>query len=223
VILLVLVALAVRLDAAPPGGSPSADAGAVATAIRYANLLTGVDRDDDPDDDDAADAVDEAAEGEPHDPDDPDPDDPDPGDPDDRDERVHSQDVAAVHGLAQRSGPDWAALDDATDDREELAWESDGDELAWQGADDPDAIMGTSDGSVLGAMPSEVPGSETADDASVAASAGAVELRDAWTRRATSAWGRIDVGLTWQRRASEPRFAPPHRTDELWLVATWRR
>jgi len=63
------------------------------------------------------------------------------------------------------------------------------------------------------------------DDAStVAASAGAAEAYEAWMRhRSPSRWGRLDLGVAWRRGWSAPRHTPAHRSDELWLVATWRR
>ncbi|TMQ06502.1 MAG: hypothetical protein E6J90_46105 [Deltaproteobacteria bacterium] len=70
------------------------------------------------------------------------------------------------------------------------------------------------------------PGEPTAGaDASAAAStAGAAEVYEQWMRhRRPSPWGRLDVGVAWRCRWSEPMHAPANRYNEIWLVATWRR
>jgi len=68
-------------------------------------------------------------------------------------------------------------------------------------------------------------GAATDDAARLAASpAGASETYEAWMRHPRpSRWGRLDLGLAWRRRWSEPMHEPPHHLDEVWLVATWRR
>ncbi|HZJ63973.1 MAG TPA: hypothetical protein VFD36_10695 [Kofleriaceae bacterium] len=69
------------------------------------------------------------------------------------------------------------------------------------------------------------PGTAAGDDVSfAAASAGAAETYESWMRhQRPSSWGRLDLGLAWRRRWSEPMQAMSRRYDEVWLVATWRR
>jgi hypothetical protein len=64
-----------------------------------------------------------------------------------------------------------------------------------------------------------------ADDELIAvAGAGVSEIYEAGMRdRRSSRWGRLDVGIEWQRRSRDPLRALPYRVDEIWLVATWRR
>jgi hypothetical protein len=68
-------------------------------------------------------------------------------------------------------------------------------------------------------------GAGTGDDASfAAAAAGAEETYESWMRhRRPSRLGRLDFGVAWRTGWTAPRHAPAHRSDELWLVATWRR
>jgi hypothetical protein len=68
-------------------------------------------------------------------------------------------------------------------------------------------------------------GAVTGDDVSfAAASAGAAETYESWMRhQRPSPWGRLDLGLAWRRRWSEPLSGTSRRYDEVWLVATWRR
>ena len=67
-------------------------------------------------------------------------------------------------------------------------------------------------------------GAVTDDVSFAAASAGAAETYESWMRhQRPSRWGRLDVGVEWRRRWSEPMSGLSHRYDEVWLVATWRR
>jgi hypothetical protein len=69
------------------------------------------------------------------------------------------------------------------------------------------------------------PDGTTSDDASFAAgSAGAEETYESWMHhRGLSRWGRLDVGVALRRSWRAPRHAPAYRSNEVWLVATWRR
>ena len=54
--------------------------------------------------------------------------------------------------------------------------------------------------------------------------AGGAELFDAWQRHhRPSRFGRLDLDVSWRSYASDPRIAPHYHSDELWLIATWRR
>lgn len=62
------------------------------------------------------------------------------------------------------------------------------------------------------------------DASDAAAPAGAAEAYEERLRhQRPSRWGRVDVGVSWRRRWSAPRNAPARNYNELWLVATWRR
>jgi hypothetical protein len=229
VILLVLIALAARVDAAP-------DEASIALAVRYADLLTGDDagdRDepDEPDEPgetgeaeqagfadlaDLADVADQAGEATDLDvPSDADPGDPAPGasaswDPEPP--RAAASEPLAYGAEGARGDP----ADDLTDD------DPAGDD-APTGSGDP-AAGGAGSLAMLDAE--QAPGDAMAQgDASLAAApAGASEAYEAWMRQARPPhWGRLDLGLTGRRLWSEPMHAPPHRSLEVWLVATWRR
>ncbi len=228
-ILLVLVALVARVDAAPgeAEGAP---------LVRDAKLLTGADTPndrqageahdanvadevDDADDADIADEVDDADDADIADdvaddtwgdtPEAAREDDPgalDPGNPDPRD--LDPSDSRALERLV------FGADDDRGDrgDRGDLA---DGD-----GAADDDA------GQLAMREAEQAPaGTSPDDDANAAASpAGALETYEAWIRHPRlSRLGRLDVSLAWRQLWSEPMHTMPHRADEVWLVATWRR
>jgi hypothetical protein len=183
VILVVVIALAVRLDAAPV--DPVANRAAIALAMRYADALTGVDPDlddDDLDDDEPDDDLAERAEL------DADDEDNEPGD------------------LDQASEPEAARASDDGDD------------------DSSQPGAGEAQLALLEAEQAP-PGDSLVDDVRAAAApAGAAESYEAWMRQPkTSPWGRLDVALAFRHRASEPRYSPPSQSDELWLVATWRR
>jgi hypothetical protein len=115
------------------------------------------------------------------------------------------------------NGPGLAAYDDA-------------DEFAGAAADDdaPGGAAALDRGSgALAMLDSELaPGDAAAglDASDAAAPAGAAEAYEERMRhQRPSAWGRMDVGVSWRRRWSAPRHAPAHEYSELWLVATWRR
>jgi hypothetical protein len=194
-ILLVLVGLAVRLDAAPAADS-------IALARRYADILTGEEPDDD----------------------------------------VRGPDDANDSAATDRAGT--ARTDDeaADGDAEDGAWRATtGDEdapVAGAGAADGDAAMDgdsvANGGGGRGGEPGvfalldaeQAPPDAAAIEAArtAAASAGSTEAYESWMRRLRpSLWGRLDVGVSWRRRWSQPRYAPAQRHDEVWLFATWRR
>jgi hypothetical protein len=171
-ILIVLLALVARVDAAPGDAS-------IALAVRYADVLTGVEPPGDLDDLD------------------------DPDDPDDPDGPEAGGDASDVAGDTS----DAAAPGDGDDSADDERRGGEAGQLAMLDAEQ--------------APSGEPPG----DDARVAASpAGAAEAHEAWMRgRMPSRWGRLDLSLAWRRRVSEPMHDLPHRLDEVWLVATWRR
>ena len=213
-ILLVLIGLAVRLDAAPAADS-------IALARRYADILTGERPGDDvrgPDDgnDNAATnrartagTDDEAADG-------------DAGDGAWR-ATTGDDDDAPVTG-------DGAADGDDAMDGDGVA-NGDG-SRGGDGAADGGS-SGGGDGSrggepgVFALLDAEqAPPDAAAIEAArtAAASAGSAEAYESWMRRLRpSLWGRLDVGVSWRRRWSQPRYAPAQRHDEVWLFATWRR
>ncbi|HEU4733921.1 MAG TPA: hypothetical protein VFT22_38785 [Kofleriaceae bacterium] len=229
--LLVLIALVARVDAAP-------DEQALAMARRYADLLTGVERADTAASGDVEDADD----------DDDDDDDGDAGDDDDaRDEDLRaalpvtdSEAAAAGTGLVEEDGrrdvtgiagsvpatPRGDPVEQAVRELLALAGKDgrgEDDELAEPASSDsaggdpgPDAMLDAE----------RAPeGGTTGDDAGfAAAAAGAVETYEAWMRRHRPAlWGRLDLGIDWRRGYHAPRHTPAYRSDEIWLFATWRR
>jgi len=200
VILLVLIALAARVDAAPGDAS-------ITQAIRYANLLTGTrDLDDNDEPGDADDADDIATSDAASDADS------DAGD-------AQADDIGITSDARDISDPD--AGDPSA--RAELAYDADRDRDDMGHGDD------TTDGNAgqLAMLDAEQApaGVPTGDDAIMAASpAGAAEAHESWMRHTRpSRWGRLDVSLTWRRLWSAPLHTPPHRSDSVWLVATWRR
>jgi hypothetical protein len=148
--LLLLVALVARVDAAPRDAS-------IALAVRYANLLTGVEGPGDADDIDGGSDTDTSV-------------------PDVRQPRAYSTDGEA----GQRT-----------------------------------------------MLPAEQApaGATSDDDATLAAKpAGAVETDESWMRPlGPSRWGRLDLGLVGRCRWSQRMHALPRQSEEVWLVATWRR
>jgi hypothetical protein len=85
---------------------------------------------------------------------------------------------------------------------------------------------GAGDGAIALLEAEQAPPDATTIEAarSAAAPAGSAEAYEAWMRRLRpSLWGRLDVGVSWRRRWTQPRYAPAQRHDELWLFATWRR
>ena len=185
-ILLVLIALAARVDAAPCDRAPSDDAivsdDAISLAIRYADILTGAER--------------EGAGG-----------------------PARSSDDEEDCGDARDGGEVRDGEPEEIIDLDHQGALFDDDAVTESPASSDEDLDG-----VLDADPAD-PVTITSDDASLGAgSAGAAETYEVWMRhRRPSAWGRLDVGLAWRRRWSEPMHAQPHRVDEAWLVATWRR
>jgi hypothetical protein len=201
-ILLVLVALAARVDAASSEAS-------IARAVHHADVLTGVDDRADS----AATAADHEADGAGADA--------DQADADQADADQAGADQAAEAGaddLALASAGDTDATDaDATD--------TGAPELG-----DPDASapeVGEPEAHLSLAYDTEqaAAGATLGDDTILGASpAGAIETYEASMRHLRpSRWGRLDLGLSWRRHWSEPMHARPYRLDEVWLVATWRR
>lgn len=89
-----------------------------------------------------------------------------------------------------------------------------------------DVAAGAAGSGTLAMLDAELaPGDATAGlgAADAGAAAGAQELYEQSMRhQRPSPWGRLDVGVSWRRRWSAPIHTPAHRHDELWLVATWR-
>lgn len=192
VILLVLVALAARVDAASSEAS-------IALAVHHADVLTGV---DDPEDS-AATAADHEADG-----------------------AGADADQADADQAAEAGADDLADADDA----DAADAHADATDTAAPELGDPDASapeMGAPEAHRSLAYDAEqaAAGAILGDDAILGASpAGAIETYEASMRHLRpSRWGRLDLGLSWRRRWSEPMHARPSRLDEVWLVATWRR
>ena len=192
-ILVALIALAARAAAAPPAEDARAE------AIRFANALTGVDPDDDDEREDDEEDNEEDNEDQDQDPDDNDTD--AVRDDDDNDDRVDGSVAEGddVRRAIEESG-------DGQDDRDPAI-------AGWTTGALPALDGGTAASSVAG------------DDVSFsAASAGAPETYESWMRhQRPSRWGRLDLGVQWRRRWSEPMQAMSRRYDEVLLVATWRR
>jgi hypothetical protein len=153
------------------------------------------------------------------------------GDPDDEPDRL--------------AGPADGALDpagDPDDEPDRLASLADrASDPAGDADDDPDRLASFADaasdpaGAALsGHLADELAmldtgaadsGDVTGEDVSfAAASAGAAETYESWMRhQRPSPWGRLDLGVEWRRRWSEPMRSFARRYDEVWLVATWRR
>jgi hypothetical protein len=242
VILLVLIALVARVDAAP-GGAPSG------LAIRHADAVTGADGAGALDEDGDEEAEDRAAERAEID----DGEDEDRDEIDDRGPSANGE-LAGLSGelsvvgeaLAGERGDAGAqaslALDDGAGDEPASLALGGGDagapaRLALDGDDagtpaslalgEDDAGAGSTGAGTLAMLDAELaPGDATAelDAADASATAGAQEVYEQWMRhRRPSPWGRLDVGVSWRRRWSAPIHAPAYRHDEIWLVATWRR
>jgi hypothetical protein len=226
VILLVLIALVARVDAAPGGAS-------VDPANREADARTGAGRAAVVDDDGDEEAEDRAAEraeiddGERE------------GEADTADDRAAEGELPGLLGeiapaaeslLGDRgdaSGPAGLALGDddgAAGAPASLGFEDAGDAAAGLALGDDD---GAADARALAMLDAELaPGDATAglDAADAGATAGAQEVYEQWMRhRRPSPWGRLDVGVSWRHRWSEPIHTPAYSHDQIWLVATWRR
>jgi len=211
VVLLVLIGLAARLDAGvgvpqdagsnnEPGNEPGDEPGdepsddLIAVAVRYADILTGA-------------SPDHVRDGPGNGPDD------DDDDPDDDPDDPEVDDSAA-----QR-----ADLDPA-----ELAWSDGGYARVQPDGDERDDGAIAARGAAIRELAlqdvEQTRADATDDNLRGAASSSDAETHEAWLRlRRSSRWGRLDVGFAWRHQRSEPRFAPPRRTDEVWLFATWRR
>jgi hypothetical protein len=233
VILLVLIALVARIDAAPGGAS-------VDRAIRSADAWTGAgytgprEEDDEDGDEEAEDRAAERAAI------------------DDRDGdeialaslgfEGDAGDSPASLGLDGDAGGALASLglEDAGDAPASLGLDGDtGSALANLGLDAGDGApaslalggdgeLGWSAGAgALAMLDAELaPGDTTAglDAADAGATAGAQEAYEEWMRhRRPSPWGRLDVGVSWRHHWREPIHTPAYSHDEIWLVATWRR
>jgi hypothetical protein len=217
-ILLVLIALAARVDAAP-GGDP------IDLARRFADAMTGAGRagrapalaaDDDGDDDDDGDGD---GDGDGDDDDGDDEEDDDDREPDDAADDGDRRAELAPDG---DGAGDRGAIDDDHDTLADLATGGDRDD----GDDEPPGSALTSSGALAMLDAEQDPGDATAglDLSHAAASAGAQEVYEQWMRHQRPSWlGRLDVGVSWHRRWSAPLHAPARRHDEVWLVATWRR
>jgi len=238
VILLVLIALVARLDAAPGGA-------AIDRTIRHADALTGAEParafDAEGDDDGDEESEDRAAERAESD------------DGEDEEEIADSgsasSELAAPGGelslagaslLGERDaageaasraldlGLDLALDDDAADAPASLALGGDdAGPAAGLALGEDDAAAWSAGPGALAMLDAELaPGDATAglDAADAGATAGAQEVYEQSMRhRRPSPWGRLDVGVSWRRRWSAPIHAPASRHDEIWLVATWRR
>jgi len=219
-ILLVLVALVARVDAAPG----EADA---APPVRDAKLLTGTDAANDrragqADDANLADEVGEADDADVADELD-DADDADVADDADDAREDNPEAVSEDDPGAEGPGnPDPRDLDpSAPRALERLVLGADGDDPA-----DGDGATDDAAGQLAMREAEQAPaGTSPDDDANAAASpAGALETYEAWIRHPRlSRLGRLDVSLAWRQLWSEPMHTMPHRADSVWLVATWRR
>jgi hypothetical protein len=230
VVLLVLIAIVARADAAP---APVDDAREL--AIRYADILTGVDRegdatvddvDDEDEDDDSADAALERD-------DEDDENDEDGATIDDLLDRHgdsfgFGRDDLADEGFEARRSDDLATLDDDAGPDEPASIGDAALDVTPATLDPTSSIERTGGGELaLLDQAGAAVGIEaiTGTDASfAAASAGAPEAYETWLRhQRPSRWGRLDFGVAWRRRWSEPVRTPAHRYEEVWLVMTWRR
>ncbi len=52
--------------------------------------------------------------------------------------------------------------------------------------------------------------------------AGSEDTREAGLRRRLSVWGRLDVAVSLKQATTAPLHTPVYRSEELWLIATWR-
>jgi hypothetical protein len=135
----------------------------------------------------------------------------------------NDRDVLGRSADGDGDGDDGGGLATTTDD-------ADAGEFTSLTADDdaPGGAAGLDRGSgALAMLDAELaPGDAAAglDASDAAAPAGAAEAYEERLRQQRpSRWGRVDVGVSWRRRWSAPRNAPPRNYNELWLVATWRR
>jgi hypothetical protein len=178
VILLVLIALVARIDAAPGGASVFDEEGDEETEDRAAERAEI----DDSEDDD--------------------------GEGDDE-----------LRTLVGERGDDAGAPAD-------LAVEDAGTPASLALGDDGEAGWSAGAGALAMLDAELAPGDATAglDAANAGATAGAQEAYEQWMRhQRPSRWGRLDVGMSWRHRRSEPIHTPAYSHDEIWLVATWRR
>lgn len=235
VILLVLIALVARVDAAPGGAS-------IDLASRYADAPTGAERAGALDEDGDEAAEDRAAERAEID------DREDEGEDEGEDaEEIDGRGPGADRELAATElalagesllretgdavGPgDLALDDDAAGESANLALATGGDDAGAATSlalDEDDGAAGSAGPGALAMLAAELaPGDATAglDAADAGATAGAQEVYEQWMRhQRPSPWGRLDVGVSWRRRWSAPIHSRASRHDEIWLVATWRR
>jgi hypothetical protein len=220
VILFALIALAVRAAASPARAAASPAEAARAEAIRYADALTGVDPDgddDEEDDDDDDDDDDDETNG---------------GDATGGDDRRGPEDRRDGDGPGNRAATeDDDNGDDGDDDDRSDGSLAEDDDIRRMIAEDGDvqderdpAIAGSVTGELAALDAATAPGAAGDDVSFSAASAGAPETYESWMRhQRPSRWGRLDLGVQWRRRWSEPMQAMSRRYDEVWLVATWRR
>ena len=232
-IAVILIALIARAEATP--------ADDVALAKHYADILTGVDQDvadaalDDDDDDDADidDAADEQLEDAPlprrdldesrlvappttHTaPVEPSTDDTLADLVDAADPTMHTATEDALDDLVDNTdppatAPDESGTDDAPDDTL--------DDLV----DDDSPALGELTGLDLATL--HLDPAELAVESAAFQTAGGAELFDLWERhQRPSRFGRLAVDVSWRSYSSDPRIAPHYHSDELWLIATWRR
>jgi len=220
VILLVLVAFVARVDAAP-GDAP------VSPPVREAKLPTGVEAPDGRPADDAAEAdeadddgdADDAAEAD---------------EADDEIDEINELHDARIENTGIASEGVTEAFDTENADPSDLAPSAlQALELLAGGTGDDRGALADDEGAAgdeagqlaLREAEQAPAGTTPDDDASAAAApAGAQETYEAWIRRPRlSRWGRLDVSLAWRQLWSEPMHTTPHRSDSVWLVATWRR
>ena len=207
-ILVVLIALVARVDAAPGGAS-------IGLAMRHADarMAEPAGALDEDGDEEAEERAAERAEI------------------DDGEEAEEAEEAEEI-GDGQPASRGLVARND------EIADEADAPASLALGGDDTgapaslaigedDAAVGSAGPGALAMLDAELaPGDATAglDAVDAGAMAGAQEMYEQWMRhQRPSPWGRLDVGVSWRRRWSAPIVAPAHRHDEIWLVATWRR
>lgn len=209
-ILLVLIALVARVDAAPGGAS-------IGLAMRHADARRAepagaLDEDGDEDgDEEAEERAAERAEI-------------DDGDVGDADAlaslALDGDDAGARSGLVLDGDEADAPVSPA------LGGDDTGAPASLAIGED-DAAAGSAGPGALAMLDAELaPGDATAglDAVDAGAMAGAQEMYEQSMRhQRPSPWGRLDVGVSWRRRWSAPIVAPAHRHDEIWLVATWRQ
>jgi hypothetical protein len=139
-------------------------------------------------------------------------------------EARESANLAGVDDDGARTG---LGLDDGAGALAGLELDDGDGALAGLGLGEDAAGAGAVGAGALAMLDAELaPGDEIAglDAADAGATAGAEEAYEQQMRHGRpSPWGRLDVGVSWRRRWSEPVHTPASRHDEIWLVATWRR